>query len=120
MNINVQSQGLDAGQAVDQFVRSALQSALRPFVENVVTVDVHMKDANGPKGGVDKHVVVRARLRNRQVVMIETRHDNLYAAIKAGSKRTRRAVRRHLRRSRHIRKVRFGGSPDRIGLPTVT
>lgn len=120
MNIATQSQGFETTRAIDQFARDALHSALRQFSENVVAVDIHMKDTNGPKGGVDKHVVMRVRLRSRQVVMLEARHENLYAALKAGSKRIRRAVRRHLRKARHIQKVRMSGRLPVSAMPTVT
>jgi hypothetical protein len=66
-----------------------------------------MKDTNGPKGGVDKQALIRVRLRNRQVIALETAHDNLYAAVKKGTRRTKRAVRRQLRKSHRIQKQRM-------------
>jgi len=43
----------------------------------------------------------------RQVIALETAHENLYAAVKKGSKQTKRAVRRHLRKSHRIQKQRI-------------
>lgn len=120
MNITTQSQGFETTHAIDGFARDSLYSALRQFSDSVVSVDVHMKDTNGPKGGVDKCVVIRVRLPNRQAVTLETRHKNLYAALRAGSKRVRRAVRRHLRKARHIKKVRISGRLPGSAVPAAS
>jgi len=106
--------------AIDQFVRDQVRTALQHVSENIIAVDVFMKDANGPKGGVDKHALVRVQLRNRQVLAVETVHDNLYAAIKTGSKRTKRTVRRHLRKSQRIHKQRMRDPFDLASFPTAS
>ncbi len=107
MNINCSATGFDVTGAIDLCVRNELSSALQRFSENVVAVDVFMKDSNGPKGGVDKHVLIRVRLRNRHRVVLEVAHENLYAAIKIAARKARRAVRRRLRRSGRIVRRRW-------------
>ncbi|MDJ0698650.1 MAG: HPF/RaiA family ribosome-associated protein [Woeseiaceae bacterium] len=107
MNINCRATGFEITGAIDMFLREQLSSALQRFSDNVVEVDVFMKDANGPKGGVDKHVLIRVRLRNRHRIVLEVVHENLYAAIKIGARKTRRAVRRRLRRSGRILRRRW-------------
>ena len=79
-----------------------------------------LKDANGPKGGVDKQALIRVQLRNRQVIALETTHENLYAAIKKSAKRAKRTVRRHLSKSRRIQKRRMHDRLDDAGIPTAT
>ena len=102
MNIMTRAQDFEMTAAIDRFVRSNLRTALARIDEDIVTVDVYLKDANGPRGGVDKQVLIRVRLRNRQQFAVVTTHEDMYAAITNGIKRTKRAVRRQIRKSRHF------------------
>ena len=120
MNITTRAQDFEMSNAIDQFVRSETRTTLERFSEYVIAVDVFMKDANGPKGGIDKQVLIHVRLRNRQTVTVETEHENLYAAIKVGTKRTKRAVRRHLRKSGRIHKRRMRNRLNEADMAAVT
>ncbi len=105
MNITTRAQEFELTAAIDQFIRSRLHAALHRFEEDVIAIDVYMKDENGPKGGADKRVIIRVRLRNRQLFAVDTTHEDLYAAIKTGVKRTKRTIRRQLRKSRRISRL---------------
>lgn len=107
MNITTRAQGFELSAPIDAFVRSELELALSRFSEGVVSVDVFLKDINGPKGGIDKQATIRAQLRNRKVVAMETTHADLYAAVKTSIKRSKRAVRRSLKKSSRIGKTRL-------------
>lgn len=107
MNITTRAQSFDLTPAIDRFTRDHLREALTRIDMDIVAVDVYMKDANGPKGGVDKQVLIRVRMRNRQQIALVTTHEDMYAAIAKGVKRTKRAVRRHIRKSRHFEKQRI-------------
>ena len=107
MNITTMTQGFELSDAIRAFVRNRLHVALKRLSVHVIAIDVFAKDMNGPKGGVDKQVLIRVQLPNRQQLVIQTAHENLYAAIEKGAKRTKRAVRRHLRKSRQIDKQRL-------------
>ena len=96
-----------------------VSKAALKWPNDIVAVDVYMKDANGPRGGMDKQVLIRVRMRNRKQVALVTTHDDLYAAIVKGVKRTKRAVRRQIRRSRHFDKQRVGEMLGDGGLTTV-
>ena len=98
MNITTTARDFEMSRAIDSFAREQLDAMLQPFSDSIVAIDVFMKD--GPKGGVDKEVLIRVHLRNRQQIALQSTHENLYAAIKNGVKRIKRAVRRNLRRSR--------------------
>ena len=100
MNITTTARDFEMSSAIDSFAREQLEAMLRPFSDAIVSIDVFMKDTNGPKGGIDKAVLIRVHLRNRQQLALHSAHENLYAAIKNGAKRIKRAVRRNLRRSR--------------------
>ena len=100
MNITTTARDFEMSSAIDSFAREQLEAMLRPFSDAIISIDVFMKDTNGPKGGIDKEVLIRVHLRNRQQLALQSTHENLYAAIKNGAKRIKRAVRRNLRRSR--------------------
>ena len=117
MLIQSQSQGLEMTAAIDRFAERSLRNALERLAEHVVAVDLYLKDANGPKGGVDKQALIRVRLRSRQEVAVETQHENLHGAIKKGARRTARAVRRQLRKSQRIEKRRVAEHLSDDGAP---
>ena len=104
MIISTSSHNILLFNELDDFVVDTMTKTLERLADDVLSVDVFLKDINGPKGGVDKQVIVRAHLRNRQQLAIETVDENLYAAIKSGAKRMKRAVRRSLEKSRRIEK----------------
>ena len=102
MNIITRANDFPLTGAIDEYVKGELRSAFRRLEAEIVSIDVSMKDANGPKGGVDKQVLICVRLRNHRQVALETAHENLYAAIKTGVKRARRTVQRASRKSRRV------------------
>ena len=105
MNITTRTQDFEMSDAIDQFVRSRLTKALSRLDDDITAVDVYMKDENGPKGGVDKRVVIRVRQRSRPMFAVDTTSENLYAAIELGVKRTRRVIRRQLRKTRKVARI---------------
>ena len=119
MNITTRANDFALTEAIDTFVRKELRSALRLVDREVVSVDVSLKDINGPKGGADKQVLICVHLRNRQQVAVDTVHQNLYAAIKTGVRRTRRTVRRALQKSRRVDRRSLRELLDDRPLPTV-
>ena len=115
MNITSQAQDFEMTSAIDSFVRNQLTNAMARMDNEIIAVDVYMKDTNGPKGGLDKMTRIRVRLRNRQIITTETVHDNLYGSIKTGVRRTKRAVSRQLRKSQRIER-----QPLRSAFPQAT
>ena len=105
MNIAVRVQGFERTNAIDAFVRDEIHSTMERFSDEIFSVDVFMKDTNGPKGGIDKQVLLRIRLRSgRQLTLATTRAD-LYAAIGVTVRRAKRAVRRSLRKGRRVERL---------------
>ena len=105
MNITSRTQGFELSSAIDAFVTEELGLTLQRYSEEIVSVNVFMKDINGPKGGVDKQVVLRIQMRGRQQITLQTARDSLYAAIRISAKRAKRAVRRSVRKSRRFEKL---------------
>ena len=114
MIISTSSHNIQLTPELDGFVATTMRGALERQADDVVSVDVFLKDLNGPKGGVDKQVLIRIHLRQRREVTIETVHENLRAAVRVGSKRARRAVLKALRKARRIEKFRINGRLDSL------
>ena len=106
MIISTSSHTIQLSRQLDEFVIGTMRVALERLADDVHSIDVFLKDVNGPKGGVDKQVLVRAHLRNRQQLVIETAGQNLYAAVRRSAKRLKKAVRRSLDKSSRIEKLR--------------
>ena len=107
MQIVTRTQGVDLTWPLERFTYSQLESALRAFRDMVVSIDVCLKDVNGPKGGVDKQVLVMTKLRTGQVISIESKRSSLHSAIAASARRSKRTVRRALQKFRRIEKIRW-------------
>lgn len=105
MNISSRAQGFELSSAIDTFVRDEIRAALERFNEDIISVDVFLKDTNGPKGGVDKQAVMRVQLRGRQQITLQTTREDLYAAVRISIKRAKRAVRRSVRKARRFEKL---------------
>ena len=108
MDIRIRSQALRLEAPTEAFVREQLQSALQRFDDRVMSVDAFLKDINGPKGGIDKQVLIRIHLRNRQVMATEITRADLHAAVVVAARKAKRAVRRSLEKSQRRHKWRIG------------
>ena len=65
MKLNIQTQNVQPNPLLMAFVRERMRHAMRHHSEEISSIDVYIKDANGPRGGEDKLVRVRAYFRNR-------------------------------------------------------
>lgn len=116
MIISTSSHTILLSSELDQFVAATMQRALERLSEDILSIDVFLKDVNGPKGGVDKQVIVRLHLSNRQHLTIETEGESLYATVRRSAKRAKRAVRRSIGKSRQFEKLRLHERLDPRGL----
>lgn len=107
MNIRIESQGFELRDLDDETARDQLVSALGRLCESILFVDVFMRDVNGPKGGVDKQVLVRVSLRGRGAVAVEARRADWQAALANCARRARRSVRRARKKSLRLEKRRL-------------
>lgn len=74
-------------------LHTRLEFALGRFTPRIRSLSVHLRDLNGPRGGVDKQCLIAIRLeRPRQVVVIEDVDQEAEAAISRAAERASRAV----------------------------
>lgn len=114
MNTTISAQSFDLSPAISRHAEEKINGALNRFRHHIVSIDVFLRDINGPKGGKDKQVLLRVRLGNRQVVTVESTRSDLYAAISCGSRRAKRSVKRTLKKmqrfeKRGLRDLRWDG-----------
>lgn len=102
MELNIRTQGVSLTPKIEEHVRAQLQAALRSYADRVTAVDVYLKDVNGPKGGDDKNVVIRTRLRGRSQVAVTELRSDLFSAIGAAARRTKRWVKRAIHKQQRF------------------
>jgi ribosomal subunit interface protein len=105
MNIQLQVQGFEMTPAIDAHVRRQIDFNLANFQSHVISVDVYLRDINGPKGGEDKKALVCIRLASRIMVKVERTRQDLYVAISLAARQAKRAVKRSLSKHRHMEKL---------------
>ena len=104
MNVRIQTQGFAVTPPIGARVHERFGQALDRYADELIDVDVFLKDVNGPKGGNDKQVTVRLQIRRLAPLTISTTHHDLYRAIDVSAKRSRRAVRRAVKKKKLIRR----------------
>ncbi len=102
MNVKIHSQGFQITRGIEGRVLRQVQRNLRRFEGDLVSLTAFMSDANGPRGGVDKKVVMHANMAGMPPISVATQHSDLYVAIDRTVKRLRRAVQRSLAKSRRV------------------
>ena len=117
MRTRVMATGLQPTRETRAFAHRRLNAILGRHVDDLEHLDVFLEDVNGPKGGCDMSVRVRARLRGGRIVTVEETRENLHAAIAHACKRAAFAIRRSTEEARRIdrragRRARRGGIVD--------
>ncbi len=82
--------------------------ALSRFRLRLGRVTVHVSDENGPRGGVDKHVVLVVALREGEPVVVEDRGEQLRPLILRATARASQALERAAGRARASRRAALG------------
>ena len=102
MNVRIQTQGFAVTPPIGARVHERFGQALDRYADELIDVDVFLRDVNGPKGGNDKQVTVRLHVRHLAAVTISTTHHDLYRAIDISARRSRRTVRRAVQKKKLI------------------
>ena len=104
MNVRIQTQGFSLTPAIAARIHRQVNQTLRRYDEEIIAVDVYLKDLNGPKGGKDKQAGIRLQVRHRAPIAVISVEDDLYKAIDRSARRSRRAVRRSTSKFRRIQR----------------
>lgn len=104
MDVRIQTQGFSLTPPIGARVHKQLRQTLRRYADDIISVDVYLKDLNGPKGGEDMQAGIRLQLRYRAPITVLTTHSDLYKAIDLSARRARRTVRRSVSKFRRLRR----------------
>jgi hypothetical protein len=86
MNIIINTQALDA-KPLKETCLERLHFALRRLSKVVSLVRVRFSDANGPRGGLDKHCQVQLDLQSNGSVLVNAKADNWRSALEEAIRR---------------------------------
>ena len=90
-------QNLMGATAVDR-AKSRSLSLLGKFSDHIRSIDLTVRDANGPRGGIDKICRVMIKLRGKADVVITAQEHKVSKAIAAAIERATRTVGRRVER----------------------
>ena len=97
---HVRVTGVALSTDVQANIRRKLGMRLGKFAWSIERVTVRVRDANGPRGGVDQECTVKVVLSGLPSVVVRRRHAALHVAIDEALHAVERAVRRSVGRRR--------------------
>lgn len=100
MNIQFHSRHFPLTDSIRDHLAWRLSYALNHGRDRVTRVVVHLADANGPRGGVDKCCSIEVRLKGSPALVVEDVQSDLYVAIDRATERIGRNLDRRLARLR--------------------
>jgi ribosomal subunit interface protein len=106
MNVRIQTQGFSLTPAIGAWVHEQMRNTIRRYSDELIGVDVFLRDLNGPKGGHDKQAIVRLHIRHNAPIAVTSTYDDLYKAIDEAARRAGRTVRKNIKRRRQIERRR--------------
>ena len=102
MRLEIRSQAIDIGQELRATIERRLRFVLGRFGTHIGSVQVHLADLNGPRGGMDKRCRIVVRLVRAGQVFVEDTDNDLGAVVDRATDRVGQSVSRELER-RHNR-----------------
>ena len=99
MQIQINAADMEASDSLWKFIEEEVRHELRHHAEQLTGVEVHLHDLNSPqKAGIDKRVLMEARLRGHQPIVAQDESSDIYEAVKGAAGKLNRALSNHLGR----------------------
>jgi hypothetical protein len=92
MWIDIQASGLGLSAQTRTFVERKLRQGFARFGNRIEQVSAHFADINGPRGGIDKRLIMRVRIGRGQETVVETRDADFYTLLDRTVQRGKRNV----------------------------
>jgi len=92
-------QYVKVSQSLRSYIERRISFALNRFIDRVRTVEIHLSDLNGPRGGVDKRCQVVVDGATSWVVRIDDTNESLHAAVDRAAAKAKQIVSRKLERA---------------------
>jgi len=101
MNLDIRSVHLALeSDAIDR-IRERFEHSLDHFDRHILGGHIVLSDVNGPKGGADKHCMVRLHVRGSQEIVIEEEGVDLFSVAGRAAERLAVAVGHSVDKKRH-------------------
>jgi ribosomal subunit interface protein len=100
MDIRIVDGHIKTTPAMIEYVTSHVAAAIGSFADSFTSVDVHIRDENGPKGGVDKRCVIHAHAAHAGLgsLIVREKAEQFYQAIDLATKKLKRVISRRKQR----------------------
>ena len=98
MQVQINFGDVQKSEAVSSAVTEQLNDSLRLYRDRITRVEVHLRDDNGPKAGVDKRCLLEARLAGMEPLAVEARGTDIYQVITEAAGKLERAIRHKVER----------------------
>ena len=116
MSIHIQARGFKLTNALEQYILKRIYSGFGDGLEKLGSLQVGLSDINGPRGGADKCCSVVVAIPNQPDLIVKDTRENMYSAIDNALRRTRRALRRRLSKTRVQAKALMAQSSRALAL----
>jgi putative sigma-54 modulation protein len=92
--ISIRRCGVRFPSALEAYIQRRLRKAAAALGRRVTSLEVYIKDLNGPRGGVDKFCVITARLRSGRIVVAGQVHEGLIVSVDGAIRKMKRVLTR--------------------------
>lgn len=96
MQIQIHGQDIEINDQLREFVEQRLAEAVEHFPDRLTRIEVHLKDLNGGKAGVDKRCTLEARPRGMEPLAVTQDSDNVAEAIRQAAGKLQRALKHRI------------------------
>lgn len=100
MQVQVHGQGLEVGDRLRTFVEGRVQEELHHLSDKLTRVEVHLRDLNANKGGVDKRCTAEARPRGLDPIVVDHDATEITDAVHGALGKLQRALQHRFDRLR--------------------
>ena len=106
MRMMIRSLSAKLPETIVENIERLLQSALSRFESRIGSIQLTMRDINGPRGGVDQQCRLMVHLNDGTEFTISEVQTSLFAAVARVADRVAHTVMRRLKRRRNFEHVR--------------
>ena len=106
LNVRLINQITDAD--VEEFVRERLDAVLGRFEQRLSTLDIHLRDENAQKSGIDKTCSIDAHLFPRGTVHVHATESDVEKAVNKALERLKTVVAKTVDRGHQSKAIRHG------------
>lgn len=104
MNLVLQTRNMTVNSQLREWIERRLAFALGRFASRLTEVRAVLTDENGPRGGLDRHCSLEARLKSAGSVVVDVIDTETETAVSRAADRLARRIRDTFERRRDIKR----------------